>query len=735
MVSKHSPGRRISRFAKSAWAGVGGAAFLTSSLGLPACGNKNGAEAGQTANVGGGSSTGGASTGNKSTGTGGKANFVPGASGGQGTGGTTQQASTQPVVCGDGVLASVEACDDGNTNSGDGCSADCSVELNYVCSRPPGQPCILNVVCGDKKISGAENCDDGNTTAGDGCSDQCLLEDGWACPIVAARCVAAKCGDGLVRGTETCDDGNDVSGDGCNSTCTIENPAPTERDAWMCPTPGQPCVRTTCGNSVVEGTEQCDDGNNDTGDGCSPACRKEPRCPPAGGACTSVCGDGLILASDTDQECDDGNSANGDGCSADCKVEHGYTCPAAPVVPSGTLVLPVVYRDFKGVASPTSADIANGNHPDFEHTHPNASYYETGIVVPNLGLDGKPVHSAQDMVTTTNLDTATTPDWFSLWYRDAVQDLPTAGSPRYNYTFVDTLSLTETAAGSGMFRYSSTSFFPLDGRGWGTTTGQQHNFHFTSEVRYWFQYSGGEQLAFSGDDDVFVFVNKLLAVDLGGIHSSLDGSVTLDASNGTGAICENAAVGCTNGRNVDFGLVPGSVYEMVVFQAERHTTQSNYTLTVSSFKANRSTCHSVCGDGFVTPDEACDLGTAGNTGAYGTCNHDCTLPPSCGDQLTQSPPEQCDDGVNLATYGYNGASVCGPNCQWAPRCGDNNIDSLFGEQCDDGNRIAKDGCEPNCMLGDSCGNGKLDPGEECDDHNIVSGDGCSEFCKREVNIQ
>ena len=41
-------------------------------------------------------------------------------------------------------------------------------------------------------------------------------------------------------------------------------------------------------------------------------------------------------------------------------------------------------------------------------------------------------------------------------------------------------------------------------------------------------------------------MNKSLAVDLGGIHTSLNGSVTLHASNGTGAICENAAVGCAN---------------------------------------------------------------------------------------------------------------------------------------------------------------------------------------------
>lgn len=231
-------------------------------------------------------------------------------------------------------------------------------------------------------------------------------------------------------------------------------------------------------------------------------------------------------------------------------------------------------------------------------------------------------------------------------------------------------------------------------------------------------------------------MNKLLTVDLGGIHSSLDGSVTLDPANGTGAICENAPVGCTNGRALNFGLVPGSVYEIVVLQAERHTTQSNYTLTVSAFKANRSTCHSVCGDGFVTADEACDLGTDRNTGAYGTCNPDCTLPPSCGDgKVDTADGEQCDDGVNLATYGYNDTPACGPNCQFTDYCGDSKIDSLFGEQCDDGNHTPHDGCEPNCQLGANCGNGKLDPGEGCDDGNIRSGDGCSEFCRREVNIQ
>jgi hypothetical protein len=130
--------------------------------------------------------------------------------------------------------------------------------------------------------------------------------------------------------------------------------------------------------------------------------------------------------------------------------------------------------------------------------------------------------------------------------------------------------------------------------------------------------------------------------------------------------------------------------------------------------------------------EACDLGSAGNTGAYGTCNPDCSLPPRCGDNVVQSV-EQCDDGVNVSVYGGT-ARVCAPGCVFAAYCGDGKVDGANGEACDQGadNGKGYGFCGANCQLGPRCGDGVVTNAEECDDGaaNGTSASACMATCKK-----
>jgi len=436
--------------------------------------------------------------------------------------------------------------------------------------------------CGNAVKDPGETCDDGNTKAADGCGATCQLEPGWKCPTVGAACVAAGCGDGVVAGDEDCDDGNAAGSDGCSATCVLEQ-------GYKCPTPGKPCVATTCGDNKKEGTEQCDDGNVVPYDGCSVDCTVEPKC--AGGTCSAVCGDGVKFPGEA---CDDGNTRSGDGCSATCTLEPGFTCTVVTADLPASIDVPVIYRDFQP-----------STHPDFE------SYCcgkVTGMVKPNLAADGRP--ELLSVGSPQMIDSAAS---FLEWYHDSAKSM----------RIVSKLTLTKQPDDS--YVYDNSSFYPLDGLGFGNE-GRAHNYHFTSELRYWFTYKGGEVLDFRGDDDVFVFVNGKLAVDIGGVHGAEPGGVTLDAAAAT-----------------TYGLTVNGMYELDVFQAERHTVDSNYKLTLRGFVKAKTSCAPICGDGIKTKNEACDDGK--NTGGYGKCAPGCVLGPRCGDGVIQADQgEQCDDG-------------------------------------------------------------------------------------------
>ena len=79
-----------------------------------------------------------------------------------------------------------------------------------------------SAVCGDGVVMLPETCDDGNTASGDGCSATCKVEPGSQCTGTPSICTATVCGNGLIEAGEGCDDGNTLPFDGCSPTCQME---------------------------------------------------------------------------------------------------------------------------------------------------------------------------------------------------------------------------------------------------------------------------------------------------------------------------------------------------------------------------------------------------------------------------------------------------------------------------------------------------------------------------------
>jgi fibro-slime domain-containing protein len=191
---------------------------------------------------------------------------------------------------------------------------------------------------------------------------------------------------------------------------------------------------------------------------------------------------------------------------------------------------------------------------DFE----NAQADDRGIVATDLGPTGKPVYAHPGGMTVTTHG-QTQFDW---WYRD---------TPGTNIPFDYQIVL--TPIGGGISSYNNQEFFPLDGRGWNDEytgdDGQLHNFSFTFELHTTFEYMGGEMFTFIGDDDVFVFIDKKLVVDLGGVHIAETKSVNLDT-----LVTADAAAS-------PVPLVKGTTYPLDIFYNERHTVASHFRMDTS----------------------------------------------------------------------------------------------------------------------------------------------------------
>jgi fibro-slime domain-containing protein len=589
-------------------------------------------------------------------------------------------------------VAPTEQCDDSNIAVGDGCSERCRVELGKKCE---GQPSVCtDAVCGNLVKEGAEACDDGNTLPFDGCSPICLKE-----PNCAGLSCTSDCGDGLLI-DEGCDDGNLIDGDGCSSTCTEETGFTCVAELACEQVAGQCVLRVP--------TVFRDFGESHPhfgGHACSalapgavgPQLSAEGR-PVRGPAALQAC----IGPDGPEGSFDDWYTDNPRNVTLVGEIvlfengAGGYVNRWGAQGEQFTSVNPTTERAgfggslaACGAACLTEANnqiqCANVCRPDNDEVDSltrERTQRDNELLQAQNAQDAARVAQIEALIAQNEIDLAA-----------AVVAATTceAACTLRRDTQVATCSSTckpcstnpaQFCVGGQLRSYDGNPvFFPVDSIPPGPTVNSvaatlpeqygypsypdereiypnapNHNFFFTSEVQYWFKYDANTNatLTFLGDDDVWVFLNGRLAVDLGGIHVPSTGSVAINAA--AGSVTSSFGDGrpamagglpppptVIQASPADFGLVDGNVYKINIYHAERQVDGSSFQLTLAGFEATPSDCSAICGDGILSFGEECDDGV--NDGGYNECGDTCRLGPFCGDEITQPEfGEVCDVG-------------------------------------------------------------------------------------------
>jgi len=716
--------------------------------------------------------------------------------------------------CGDGHRVGSESCDDGNTMDGDGCSSLCLQEPGSSCDTSKEPNVCTKSVCGNGKVEAGESCDAGNLNGlfygnAMGCSKTCTKEPSCrsGTGMVTTRACDTSCGNGSVETGEQCDDGNSSDGDGCSKDCKTES-------GFMCSmqmlSDAVDCKETAnAGKKCLELPIIYRDFKNESVMGGHPdffylgatvtppvsitgvqgqsgatSFSKRYCVPNSGGPAkkndsVNRCWD--LAAANLDPSGKPVfNSARPNGTNCDCQFidwshdGNGGHVPGAVAANSPTIGL--VYTDgasghpmYRGLAPIVTSAASFGQwfvdtmyNPEGKHSVGNLEMAETGTAnqyqfssQPNSVFGGffplDPTDNKFPLVGMAGAGPGTVKMMPAPWNEALLCNL-------WPYWKVGTNAATFGANCIGDQYLFPPSTTMVAGMWSPAMQGWFHDAWYTTEARYLFVYNDAFSLQFYGDDDMFIFINGVQVIDLGGVHQRLPGRVDVDGTTGKATIIEGGSLDATgtsilpcpsadpytllttnaktnadgNGhmnctidncdcrtRMVDLKLEKGKTYEIAVFGSDRHPTESNYQLTLSGFATNQTVCTPRCGDGVTTGAEECDCGDGTGTtpdgcngqknddGVYGACTTQCKYGAYCGDHHVDSDHEACDEGKdNGATYSDDptGGTGCSVTCQRPHYCGDGHPDAAFGEQCDLGDKNGKtidNGGGKQCIVCDS----------------------------------